>query len=115
MLLEAGTGTGKSIAYLLPSALYSMEKEEPIVVSTQTIPLQEQIFVKDLPILSTLLAQPVRAALLKGRNHYLCLRRFEQSLNHTAEDTYDIQLTKAQLLVWITETKTGDVEELSLC
>ncbi|KMK76408.1 ATP-dependent DNA helicase DinG [Alkalihalobacillus pseudalcaliphilus] len=114
MLLEAGTGTGKSIAYLLPSALYSMEKEEPIVVSTQTIPLQEQIFVKDLPILSTLLAQPVRAALLKGRNHYLCLRRFEQSLNHTAEDTYDIQLTKAQLLVWITETKTGDVEELSL-
>ncbi|KGA99109.1 DNA polymerase III subunit epsilon [Alkalihalobacillus alcalophilus ATCC 27647 = CGMCC 1.3604] len=114
ILIEAGTGTGKSIAYLFPAAFYSVANQVPIVVSTQTIPLQEQLLTKDIPILKKLLPFQLNVALLKGRNHYLCLRKFEQSLTYVEDDTYDVQLTKAQILVWITETTTGDIEELSL-
>ncbi|WP_088102178.1 ATP-dependent DNA helicase DinG [Halalkalibacter urbisdiaboli] len=113
-LIEAGTGTGKSLAYFIPAAFYAFETGKPVVISTQTIPLQEQLLTRDLPILKKLLPFEVVVALLKGRSHYLCLRKFEQSLHSIDTDTYDVLLTKAQILIWLTETEHGDVEELNL-
>ncbi|WP_017727994.1 ATP-dependent DNA helicase DinG [Halalkalibacterium ligniniphilum] len=115
LLIEAGTGTGKSLAYLVPSAFFAKNHQVPVVISTQTIPLQEQILERDIPLLKKVLPFPLKVALLKGRNHYLSLRKFEQSLaagHH--DDTYDTILTKAQILVWLTETDRGDREELNL-
>ncbi|MCL7745945.1 ATP-dependent DNA helicase DinG [Halalkalibacter alkaliphilus] len=113
-MIEAGTGTGKSLGYLLPAAFFAYTKNEPVIVSTQTIPLQEQLLSRDLPLLNHLLPFSVRVSLLKGRSHYLCLRKFEQSLLHIHEDSYDVLLTKALLLIWLTETEHGDMEELNL-
>ncbi|WP_416149744.1 ATP-dependent DNA helicase DinG [Salipaludibacillus sp. HK11] len=113
-LVEAGTGTGKTLAYLIPAALYALKNEEPVVISTETIQLQEQIVKKELPVLQQILPIPIRSALLKGRSHYLCLQKFENLLHSDPADTYDRTLSKAQILVWLTSTVTGDVEELSL-
>ncbi|MFC0470254.1 ATP-dependent DNA helicase DinG [Halalkalibacter kiskunsagensis] len=112
--IEAGTGTGKSLAYLLPAAFYAHSQQKPVVISTQTIPLQDQLLSRDLPLLDQMLPFKVKAALLKGRSHYLCLRKFEQSLVNIQDDSYDVLLTKALLLIWVTETEHGDVEELNL-
>ncbi len=113
-LIEAGTGTGKSLAYLIPAAFYAYSMNEPVVISTQTIPLQEQLLARDLPLIEKMLPFKVKVALLKGRSHYLCLRKFEQSLTSIATDSYDVLLTKALLLIWLTETDHGDIEELNL-
>ncbi|RKD25750.1 ATP-dependent helicase DinG [Ammoniphilus oxalaticus] len=114
LLVEAGTGTGKSLAYLTP-ALYwaAQESDEKVVISTHTIQLQEQLYAKDLPLLAKLLDFPFTAAIFKGRNNYLCLRKFEMSLSDSF-DNYDVQLSKGQILTWLTETQTGDVEEINL-
>ncbi|MFB3225381.1 MULTISPECIES: ATP-dependent DNA helicase DinG [unclassified Exiguobacterium] len=113
LLVEAGTGTGKSLGYLVPAAHYALEHEVPIVVSTHTIQLQEQLFARDLPLLRQLFDTPVQIALLKGRSNYIDLRKFEFFLNDQ-EDVYNFTLAKAILLVWLTETETGDLEEVSL-
>ncbi|WP_075982103.1 ATP-dependent DNA helicase DinG [Bacillus massilinigeriensis] len=112
-LIEAGTGVGKSIAYLLPAALFSKEKGEPVVISTYTTQLQEQLLEKDIPLLEGMLSSPLTVVLLKGRQHYISLARFEQSLKDD-DDNYDTTLTKMQILVWLTETETGDYDEINL-
>ncbi|RBW69422.1 ATP-dependent helicase DinG [Bacillus taeanensis] len=114
LLVEAGTGTGKSLAYLLPSIVYGKKEGRPMVISTHTVQLQEQLLDRDIPLLNELLPFELNAAVLKGRNHYLCMRKFEQHLSQTVEQNYDTILTKAQLLVWLVETDFGDVEELNL-
>ena len=73
LLVEAGTGTGKTLAYLIPAIL----SRQRVLVSTGTKNLQEQIFYKDLPALQQALAVPFKATLMKGRSNYLCLHRFE--------------------------------------
>src|SRR5215208_3081626 len=80
-LIEAGTGVGKSLGYLLPALRWAALQNERTVVSTNTINLQEQLVRKDLPFLANALAaeQPVRFALLKGWRNYLCLLRLEQA------------------------------------
>jgi DNA polymerase-3 subunit epsilon/ATP-dependent DNA helicase DinG len=119
LLVEAGTGTGKSLAYLLPALAYACQNGTRVVVSTNTINLQEQLFKKDLPDLQRILADewgkdlPFRATLLKGRSNYLCPRRFaalkaRSSLNH------DELRVIARVLVWLPTTQTGDMSELSL-
>jgi ATP-dependent DNA helicase DinG len=113
-LFEVGTGTGKTLAYLLASLYWAKLNDEKVVVSTHTIQLQEQIREKELPLLEKALPFSFQSALLKGRNHYLCLRKFEQSLLGQEERNYDHDLTKMQFLVWLTETETGDIEELNL-
>ncbi|MEW6545409.1 MAG: helicase C-terminal domain-containing protein [Bacillota bacterium] len=84
-LVEAGTGVGKSLAYLLPAAIWALSRGERVVVSTHTINLQEQLLQKDIPavnrVLEQLHAPPLRAVLVKGRNNYLCLRRLDQEVN----------------------------------
>lgn len=111
--IEAGTGIGKTVAYLLPSVFFAKETGETVVISTHTILLQEQLFEKEIPKLQKLLPFPVKIALLKGKGHYLCLRKFLQVLWDN-EDNYDVILTKMQILVWLTETDTGCIEELNL-
>ncbi|WP_051541242.1 exonuclease domain-containing protein [Caldalkalibacillus mannanilyticus] len=113
-LFEAGTGTGKTLAYLLASIYWAKRTKSKVVISTHTIQLQEQIRDKEIPKLQEILPFTFEDALIKGRTHYLCLRKFEQSLYQTNEKNYDYELTKLQLLVWLTETETGDVEELNL-
>nr|WP_239534450.1 ATP-dependent DNA helicase DinG [Priestia taiwanensis] len=112
-MIEAGTGIGKSLAYLLPAIFFAKKTEMPVVVSTQTTQLQHQLVEKDIPMLRKIVPFSFEVALIKGRHHYLCLYKFEHALQE--EDTnYDIVLTKAKILVWLTETETGDVDELNL-
>ncbi|NRG43198.1 ATP-dependent DNA helicase DinG [Bacillus sp. CRN 9] len=112
-LIEAGTGVGKSLAYLIPSVMYAVQNNDRIVISTYTTQLQDQLLHKDLPLLKKMLPFSVEAVVLKGRSHYLSLQKFVASLNEL-DDNYDTNLTKMQILIWLTETATGDIDELNL-
>lgn len=79
-LIEAGTGTGKSLAYLIPAILWAVQKNERTVISTNTITLQEQLIEKDIPLILKALNLNVKAVLLKGMGNYLCLRKLEEAL-----------------------------------
>jgi DNA polymerase-3 subunit epsilon/ATP-dependent DNA helicase DinG len=117
LLVEAGTGIGKSLAYLVPSALWAQRHGEPVVVSTFTRGLQEQLVSKDVPIASLALqtcgGEPVRGVALKGRSNYLCMRRWlQESREHRAEPAMDS--LKMKIAIWLESTVTGDRAELSL-
>ncbi len=109
LICEAGTGTGKSLAYLVP-ALLSGKK---VVVSTATRALEEQIFWKDLPLIERALGVPVRAALMKGISNYVCRRRLAdfRSSENSLRPQYARSL--AMLDDWLVETDTGDLAELA--
>lgn len=115
LLVEAGTGTGKSLGYLLPAIYSSVKTGEKVMVSTHTINLQEQLRERDIPLLTEVIPFPFRAAVFKGRQHYLCLRKFENKLirRDFANPKEDV-ITAAQMLVWLTKTENGDDEELNL-
>ncbi|MDQ0165507.1 ATP-dependent DNA helicase DinG [Bacillus horti] len=114
-LTEVGTGTGKTLAYLFAAALWSYVSGEKVVISTYTIPLQEQVMLKEWPIIKQVLPFSSRISVIKGKQHYVCLSRLEQAFTNVVEErNYDYDLTKLQLLVWLTRTTTGDVEELNL-
>ncbi|GIP20065.1 ATP-dependent DNA helicase DinG [Paenibacillus sp. J22TS3] len=114
LLVEAGTGTGKSLGYLLPAIYHSVKAEEKVMVSTHTINLQEQLRERDIPLLSEVVPFPFRAAIFKGRQHYLCLRKFEHKINKRdfVSPKEDV-LIAAQMIVWLTQTEIGDDEELN--
>jgi ATP-dependent DNA helicase DinG len=112
-LIEAGTGIGKSLAYLIPAVIFSKMNDEPVVISTFTTQLQEQLLTRDIPLLKKMFHFPIKTVLLKGRNHYISLFKFELSLKEE-DDNYDTCLTKMQILIWLLETETGDFEELNL-
>ncbi len=112
-MIEAGTGIGKSLAYLLPGLLFAKEHGHAFVVSTHTLQLQRQLLEKDIPILTNSLPFSFTTVLLKGRRNYMDLHKFSDSLQEEDEN-YDETLTKCQLLVWLTETTTGDIDEVSL-
>lgn len=113
-MVEAGTGTGKSLAYLVPAALVAMTTGEPVVVSTHTLSLQDQIAERDFPLLRRIFGDDLRLVVQKGRNNYVCLRkvRSEARLSTMATPIDDIQGIMA-LLVWLTETPDGTRETLS--
>ncbi|GAB4412116.1 MAG: helicase C-terminal domain-containing protein [Anaerolineales bacterium] len=113
LLVEAGTGTGKSLAYLLPAMHFALENERPVVISTNTINLQEQLYTKDIPDIQKVLDLDVRVALLKGRSNYLCLRRLTamRARDNLSEDELRVL---AKVLIWQQTTATGDVTELFL-
>jgi DNA polymerase-3 subunit epsilon/ATP-dependent DNA helicase DinG len=113
LLTEAGTGTGKSLAYLLPAVEYAVANGRRVVVSTNTINLQEQLFFKDIPLLRSALPTEFRAAVLKGRANYLCLRRWRSFLREGVSTDAD-RLFAAKLLLWLRQTETGDRGELAL-
>src|SRR5216684_6754848 len=79
LVIEAGTGIGKSIAYLVPAVLFALEQRKKAIVSTHTINLQEQLLYTDIPILKKILPVEFEAALMKGRQNYLCPRRLERA------------------------------------
>ena len=104
-IVEAGTGVGKSLAYLIP-ALRSGKK---VVLSTGTIALQEQLYGKDIPLVLAALGIPARVALVKGRNHYLCKQKFERM---RAERLIPGSRGMQLLWEWAGRTATGDRSEL---
>jgi DNA polymerase-3 subunit epsilon/ATP-dependent DNA helicase DinG len=113
LLVEAGTGVGKSIAYLLPAIYWAVQNGERVVVSTNTINLQDQLYDKDIPDLRESLPFDLRSTVLKGRSNYLCMRRL-QSLQDR-QNCSDEELTVlAKVLVWLPNTVTGDRSELFL-
>src|SRR6266566_5878007 len=79
LLVEAGTGVGKSFAYLLPAIDYAVRTKKRVVISTHTIALQEQLIDKDIPLLRAVYPDEFTAVLVKGRSNYLCRRRLEQA------------------------------------
>jgi predicted DnaQ family exonuclease/DinG family helicase len=114
LMVEAGTGTGKSLAYLIPAACHGAANGSRVIVSTSTINLQEQLTRKDIPAVQALMdGAGVLACQLKGRRNYLCLRRFEQMRNN-ASLTDDEAMLASRVLVWMGETETGDRGELRL-
>jgi len=119
LMAEAGTGTGKSVAYLMPAIAYAVKNGTRVVVSTNTINLQDQLFKKDLPDLQQILGDawgvetPFRAALLKGRSNYLCPRRFAALKARSGLSDEELRMI-ARVLVWLPMTTTGDQGELAL-
>jgi len=112
LLVEAGTGVGKSIAYLVPAIHWAAANADKIVVSTNTKNLQEQLFFKDLPLLQRALDVPFKAALIKGRANYLCVRKLLYLLEEAERElTDDERIAFLPVLVWAAATDTGDVAE----
>lgn len=112
-IIEAGTGTGKSLAYLVPALLWSLTNEERVVVSTNTINLQEQLIRKDLPLLQRAAGLDFRAVLVKGRGNYLCRRRLAVAQAEPELFESDHQNELATLAAWAGETSEGSREELT--
>jgi len=112
LMAEAGTGTGKSFAYLTPAVLFSIAEKSRVVVSTNTKNLQDQLFNKDLPFLEKSLPFKFQAALLKGRGNYLCRRKWNEVLSDPDYYLSDDERTRAlTLLFWANRTTTGDIAE----
>ncbi|MGE6629560.1 ATP-dependent DNA helicase DinG [Bacillus sp. NPDC077027] len=112
-LIEAAPGIGKTLAYLIPAVLEAKESGQPVIISTYSIVLQQQMLNRDVPILNRLFPFDINACILKGRAHYICIDKFEHVL-HEEDDNYDVVLTKAQILMWLMTTKTGDLSEINL-
>ncbi|MEW6026616.1 MAG: helicase C-terminal domain-containing protein [Planctomycetota bacterium] len=85
LVVEAGTGIGKTFAYLIPAIYQSLSTKKPVIVSTNTINLQEQIAYKDIPFLQSVLPDKFTAVLAKGRSNYICQRRLERAMHHQME------------------------------
>jgi len=109
LVAEAGTGTGKTFAYLVP-ALASGHK---VIVSTGTKTLQDQLFQKDLPLVRAAVGRPVRLALLKGRANYLCLQRMEQNAADGRFESRELAHAFQQVVEWAGRTHRGDLAEIS--
>lgn len=111
-LIEAGTGTGKSMAYLIPAILWAANHQERTVISTNTIALQEQLLHKDIPLLLKALNIDVKAVLVKGMGNYLCLRKLEDSLQElrlmTAEESEELE----KIEMWSHSTQDGSRSDL---
>ncbi|MEZ4414263.1 MAG: helicase C-terminal domain-containing protein [Gemmatimonadota bacterium] len=112
-LVEAGTGTGKSLAYLIPAAVWALENEERTIVSTNTINLQEQLVEKDLPLVARVLGRELRWALVKGRGNYVSLRRARlasESVQSLFDDDRSDEIDR--LLAWTEVTQDGSLSDL---
>lgn len=113
LMVEAGTGVGKSFAYLVPAALFALQNNTRVVVSTNTINLQDQLTQRDLPNLCQALNLDFRFSVLKGRSNYLCPRRLE-NLRRFGPRTADEMRVLAKVMVWQLTNQSGDRNELNL-
>src|SRR5213082_2070926 len=115
LVIEAGTGVGKSLAYLAPAILFALERHKKAIVSTHTINLQEQLLYKDIPILKKMLPVEFDAALMKGRQNYLCPRRLERALQSSKELFTGPEASELQRLAeWASTTRDGSLSDLSV-
>ncbi|MFN8532364.1 MAG: helicase C-terminal domain-containing protein [Dehalococcoidia bacterium] len=124
LVVEAGTGTGKSLAYLLPGADWASRNGGRVVVSTNTLTLQEQLVEQDIPRVEALLAardaqsgdppRRLRTAVVKGRTNYLCLRRWSEFRRSGIALSLDEVKVLCRILVWLPQTTSGDRAELNL-
>jgi ATP-dependent DNA helicase DinG len=112
-LVEAGTGTGKSLAYLIPAVLWAVRNNERVVVSTNTINLQEQLIKKDLPFLARNSQVEFKAVLVKGRSNYVCLRKLEHAEAEPSlfPDEHSAELTT--IIEWSHATQDGCRSDLA--
>ncbi|MDW8351172.1 MAG: helicase C-terminal domain-containing protein [Anaerolineae bacterium] len=108
--IEAGTGVGKSLAYLIPAMMWALQNDERVIVSTNTINLQEQLANKDAPAVVGILGGG-RVAVMKGKGRYLCPDRFAE-LRRNGPQTADEARLLAKILIWLPNTLTGDGDEL---
>ncbi|GAA5140089.1 ATP-dependent DNA helicase [Thalassotalea piscium] len=108
LIVEAGTGTGKTFAYLIPSLL----SEKKVIVSTGTKNLQEQLFYKDIPLIRKALATNAQIALLKGRANYLCLYRLDLYAREKGQLDAQMLADFVNIRTWANSTSTGDIGEL---
>ncbi|MBU6402104.1 MAG: DEAD/DEAH box helicase, partial [Verrucomicrobia bacterium] len=112
LVVEAGTGVGKSLAYLVPAILFATANRKKAVVSTHTINLQEQLIGKDLPMLAQILPVPFTFTMLKGRQNYLCTRRLAKALQQadslfTSPETQELQ----RIYEWSKTTSDGSLSD----
>lgn len=113
LVVEAGTGVGKSFAYLVPMILKAKKSGSPAVVSTHTIALQEQLIHKDIPFLKEKMGLDFRAVLVKGRSNYICLRRLKMVQSHQGylfEDSAEAELAGIQ--AWADRTTDGTLQDI---
>ncbi|OGV42282.1 MAG: hypothetical protein A2X46_15315 [Lentisphaerae bacterium GWF2_57_35] len=114
LIVEAGTGVGKSFAYLVPVILAALERQIQVVVSTYTISLQEQLIAKDIPFLQKHIKEPFKAVLVKGRSNYLCLRRLFRSSRHQGElFKSETEVELQRIRDWAEHTTDGSLQDLS--
>ena len=109
LVAEAGTGTGKTFAYLIPAILSGKKT----IISTGTRNLQDQIFEKDFPLIRDVLNVPVQGAVLKGRSNYLCLYRLDQAKMQTSSFDKQTDAELREVERWSNQTKEGDIAEVT--
>jgi ATP-dependent DNA helicase DinG len=112
-LIEAGTGTGKSLAYLIPAIAWAAQHGEATVIATNTITLQEQLLNKDIPFLLKHLNLKMKAVLLKGMSNYLCLRKFDEMIPSIPGLPEDEAKEFSKIAQWKQSTKEGSKSELT--
>jgi ATP-dependent DNA helicase DinG len=115
LVVEAGTGVGKSLAYLVPAALFAIEQKKKAIISTHTINLQEQLLRKDIPIVQKILPIEFEATLMKGRQNYICPRRLQRAIQNANElfNTTE-QGDLGRLAEWARTTTDGTLSDLPL-
>ena len=114
-LIEAGTGTGKTMAYLLPAIEWGLANGKRVAVSTNTINLQQQLTEKDIPLLKDIFPKPFRAELVKGRTNYVCLRKLNLAVNQPSLlELDDLQNELSQIYEWAQKTSDGSKSDLGI-
>jgi ATP-dependent DNA helicase DinG len=112
--VEAPTGVGKSFAYLIPAIFLAKKTDKPIVISTHTIALQEQLLYKDVPLIGKMLGIEVKAAIAKGRQNYLCMHRLNACANETLDFLPDLDMMPevGKIAKWAETTQEGSLSDL---
>jgi ATP-dependent DNA helicase DinG len=115
LIVEAGTGVGKSLAYLIPSIFFAVARRKKAVISTHTINLQEQLFLKDLPMLARILPVKFHFTMLKGRHNYLCTRRLSKVRSQGRQlFTTPAQAELERIWLWSQKTDDGSLSDFEL-
>jgi ATP-dependent DNA helicase DinG len=113
LIVEAGTGTGKTLAYLVPAIAAATARSQRVIISTGTKNLQEQLMEKDVPFLQKVLPRGFKAAAMKGRTNYACLNRIKRAESQPVLDDLDSMDHFDQVRRWARESATGDRAELT--
>jgi len=114
LIVEAGTGVGKTLAYLVPALAWALSQQEKVVVSTHTIALQEQIWRSDIEFLHKQLDFAFKAEILKGRNNYLCLNKWKIAKDNVGSLTWFERVALARMAHWLAKERNGDKDTIHM-